>query len=210
MGRKQKKYHYIYKTTCIVTGRFYIGMHSTDNIDDGYVGSGKRLWNSINYHGKENHVCEILEYCKDRQELKKREEEIVNPELLNEDLCMNLTTGGTGGFVDEEHMMKCSKAGNKKQKKLFETDPEWAKNKTKNSSKNGKKAYLKGKFKYSWLNKTHSEETKKKISESMKGQGSGSLNSQFGSCWITNEVDNKKIKRGDVIPDGWRLGRKIK
>lgn len=29
-------------------------MHSTDNLDDGYVGSGKRLWNSIKKHGKEN------------------------------------------------------------------------------------------------------------------------------------------------------------
>ena len=60
MARTQKKCHYIYKTTCSITNRFYIGMHSTDNIDDNYLGSGKRLWNSINYHGKENHKKEIL------------------------------------------------------------------------------------------------------------------------------------------------------
>lgn len=55
--RKQasrRKYHYIYKTTCTITSKFYIGMHSTDNLEDGYVGSGKRLWYSINKHGKEN------------------------------------------------------------------------------------------------------------------------------------------------------------
>jgi hypothetical protein len=69
MARKQKKYHYIYKTTCNVNGKYYIGMHSTDNLEDGYMGSGKRLWNSINYHGKETHVKEILEYCKSREEL---------------------------------------------------------------------------------------------------------------------------------------------
>jgi hypothetical protein len=47
--------------------KYYIGMHSTNDLNDGYMGSGKRLWFSINYHGKENHACEILEYCKDRK-----------------------------------------------------------------------------------------------------------------------------------------------
>jgi hypothetical protein len=37
-------------------------MHSTDKLEDGYFGSGKRLWFSINYHGKDNHVKEIREY----------------------------------------------------------------------------------------------------------------------------------------------------
>ena len=72
MARAERKHHYIYKITYKVTNRFYIGMHSTDNMDDGYFGSGKRLWFSINYHGKENHEKEILEFCSTRAELKKR------------------------------------------------------------------------------------------------------------------------------------------
>ena len=40
---KKHKYHYIYKTTCNVTGKYYIGMHSTSNLNDGYIGSGRRL-----------------------------------------------------------------------------------------------------------------------------------------------------------------------
>jgi hypothetical protein len=122
MSRKQKKYHYIYKTTCGVNGKYYIGMHSTDNINDSYLGSGKRLWNSINYYGKENFTKEIVEFCENRVELKKREKEIVNEELLNEKLCMNLQVGGGGGFVNEDHMLKCSIAGNQKQKWLMEND----------------------------------------------------------------------------------------
>ena len=114
MARKEYKIHYIYKTTCKVTGKFYIGMHSTFNEDDSYIGSGKRLWHSIRKHGKENHVKEIIEYCLDRSSLKVREKEIVNEDLLNDKMCMNLQLGGGGGFSGEEHMKKCSQAGGNK------------------------------------------------------------------------------------------------
>ena len=73
---RNRKYHYIYKTTNIINNKFYIGMHSTDNLNDGYLGSGKRLWFSIKYHGKENHKIEILEFCENREKLKLREKDI--------------------------------------------------------------------------------------------------------------------------------------
>jgi len=43
-----------------------------------------------------------------------------------------------------------------------------------------------------------------------KGHGKGKENSQYGTCWITNDVESKKIHKGDAIPEGWRLGRKVK
>jgi hypothetical protein len=58
--RKQHNYHYIYKTTCTITGKYYVGMHSSSNLEDGYIGSGKKLWNSVRKHGRENHIIEIL------------------------------------------------------------------------------------------------------------------------------------------------------
>lgn len=78
MPRKQKKYHYIYKTTNIITNKYYIGMHSTDDLDDGYVGSGKKLWYSVNKYRKENHKKEILEYLPNRKELSNREKGLGN------------------------------------------------------------------------------------------------------------------------------------
>jgi len=55
--------------------------------------------------------------------------------------------------------------------------------------------------------KKHTEETKAKMSVNSKGKTSGKKNSQFGTCWITNGVDNKKIKKTDDIPQGWYAGR---
>ena len=64
----RKKYHFIYKTMNLLSGRYYIGMHSTDELNDGYLGSGTLLRRSINKHGKENHSIEILEFLNSREE----------------------------------------------------------------------------------------------------------------------------------------------
>lgn len=94
----QRTYHFIYKTTCVVTGKWYIGMHSTDDLKDGYVGSGTHLWRSIKIYGKENHHCEILEHLPDRKSLALREEAIVTTEMCRDPMCMNMRTGGTGNY----------------------------------------------------------------------------------------------------------------
>lgn len=98
----RKKHHVIYKTTCSVTGRYYIGMHSTDELEDGYLGSGKRLWQSIRKHGKESHMCEILEHLPSRDALRLRETELVNEELIGDPMCMNIALGGSGGWSTEQ------------------------------------------------------------------------------------------------------------
>jgi group I intron endonuclease len=92
----QRKFHVIYKTTCIVTGKFYLGMHSTDNLDDGYLGSGSILSRSIKKYGKEKHTYEVLEFLPDRKTLSLREEQLITPELRANPMCMNIRTGGTG------------------------------------------------------------------------------------------------------------------
>jgi hypothetical protein len=217
---KKRKYHYIYKITCNVTNRFYIGMHSTDNLNDGYFGSGKRLWFSINYHGKDNHTKEILEFLETRELLKEREKELVTKELISEDLCMNLVVGGEGGgFVNKEHLQKFqlagSKAGVNSRLEKLKNDLDFKEKMFKISSEAQKKKYVMGVL--TGFNggvrfeSKHSEETKQLMSEQRKGTGVGKTNSQYGTCWITKDNNNKKIKKEDLeiyLNEGWLKGRK--
>lgn len=112
-----RKFHYIYKVTRF-DGKYYIGLHSTDNLNDGYFGSGVYLWRSITRHGKDKHSIEIIEFCDSRDLVKSREAELVNEVTLKDPLCMNHIKGGGGGDFSESTCQKISAA--KKGVKLSE------------------------------------------------------------------------------------------
>ena len=211
MYKVNRKYHFIYKTTNLLSGRYYIGMHSTDNLEDGYLGSGKRLCMAIKKHGRENFSREILEFCLTREELAKRESEIVNLEEIAKNECMNMKVGGHGGGMiwSEDHMRAFSKAGNEAFKNKLK-DEEYSlrfREKTREVTSRMKKGYLS--IGFDWTGKSHTEETKQKMRNSSKGVGVGKTNSQYGTYWITNGNDNKKIKNGEFIPEGYYKGRKL-
>jgi hypothetical protein len=111
MARKEKQYHYIYKTTNMLNGKYYYGMHSTDNLNNDYFGSGRRLKRSLNKYGKENHKVDIIEFLSNRKSLVDREKEIVNLNEVAKENCMNLRIGGTGGLegLSDESIQKIRK-----------------------------------------------------------------------------------------------------
>ena len=45
-----------------------------------------------------------------------------------------------------------------------------------------------------------------KLSESQSGE----KHSGYGTMWITNGKDTRKIPKGDLIPDGFKPGRTMK
>ncbi len=217
MARQERKFHYIYKITCKVTNKFYVGMHSTDNLNDGYFGSGTRLAYSKRKHGLDNHIKEILEFLTDRESLKARETEIITEDFIKDPLCMNLKPGGYGGFCNETHRQNFYAAGNTAaitRLKELQHNNEWVNwNKQIHKTKWGSIDYRNKMFliflnNNPFKNKQHSEETKQLMREKAN-QRVGNKNSQYGTCWITNELENKKIRKGESIPDGWHLGRKI-
>jgi len=209
MAKKDKKYHFIYKTTNILSGKYYYGMHSTDDLDDDYFGSGERLWYSIRKYGKENHKREILEFCKNREKLTNREGEIVNLNEVAKKDCMNLTVGGVG--FTQEQRRKGRLNANKVINERLANDLEFRKHWISQTSKGVKKYYENG-GENSFLNKKHTEETKEQMRISGKGKHVGSKNSQYGTCWVNNSIIVKKIKKenlDDYLSQGWNIGRKI-
>lgn len=213
MPRKQKKYHYIYKTTCQVTGKFYVGMHSTDNLEDGYLGSGKILGYSRAKHGDENHIKEILEYLPNREALALREKEIIDDTLLADPLNINLRYGGEGGgFLAEKNKTNGFHAaggratlrvlGKRHQEKL-KNDLEYRKRFSEAISASWKRQPI-GNTRN--LGSHRSDETRKQMSIS----GTGEKNSQFGTCWMNKDVQIIKIKKEQVdeyLVLGFSLGK---
>jgi len=208
--RKEKKYHYIYKTTNLKNGKFYVGIHSTYNLSDGYLGSGLRLRRSIRRNGIENFKIEYLEFFDNRKDLFDREKELVNWDLIKDPMCMNLKPGGTGGLCNETHKKKFLDAGLVKIKWLRENDALWMEEKSKKLSQsllsNPRGVAINGNTNW-WKGKKHKEETKQKIGKINSLKQKGESNSQFGTCWITNGTENKKVKKTDTLPIGWSLGR---
>ena len=94
------KFHYFYKITNLVNNKYYYGVHSTNNLNDGYMGSGKRILYAIKKYGIENFKKEILKYFNSRIEMFEYEHLIINEEILKDPLCYNLMLGGYGGIND--------------------------------------------------------------------------------------------------------------
>ena len=121
---------------------------------------------------------------------------------------MNLKPGGFGGLVNETHGINLKKGASKWSKAQWE-NKEYRSKITEVLRNNMIKNHRLGKIKYdTFTGKTHSEETKRKIGEANSLKQKGESNSQFGTCWITNGIDNKKIKKTEKLPKGWSLGRK--
>ena len=223
MPRKEKeyKYHFIYKTTNIKNGKFYIGMHSTNNLEDGYLGSGKRLKNSIRYYGKGNHIREILEFLLDRTSLKDREREIINEKLLGDPLCINLMEGGEGGggfiYQNKNKRKEIARKGQSGFIRRCNNDPEFKKKLLAEASLNLKKRHDNGEYSnFNYANfkdKKHREETKKKIGNANSIKQSGKNNSQYGKYWVHKNSEVLRIHSIDLekyLILGWKKGKQEK
>ena len=87
-------FYIIYKTTNKINNKFYIGKHITNDLNDGYLGSGKLLRRAIQKHGRQNFVREILHIFDNEDDMNNKEKELV---IVSEN-SYNLCEGGQGGF----------------------------------------------------------------------------------------------------------------
>ena len=220
----KKKHYLVYQTTNLLNGKIYIGQHQTDNLNDGYIGSGVELNLDIEKFGKDNFKREILFDFDSFEEMDNKERELVNEDFVARPDTYNLTVGeqGNGFHYAITHGLNnkannCS-LGGKENARLLSEDKEYRELVSKRVSIGLKRVWKDNpnifrNFHCDWTGRHHTEETKKKMSEKAKLR-TGEKNSSYGSIWIYNVTlqENKKVKKelvNDFLNEGWMIGRKM-
>lgn len=84
----------VYKITNTLNGRYYIGVHKTNNPYDKYYGSGIIIKDAIRKYGKTNFSKEILFIFNNKDDAYNKEKELVNSTSLKDPLIYNIQEGG--------------------------------------------------------------------------------------------------------------------
>lgn len=105
------KYYFMYKTTNNINGKFYVGVHSTLKLDDGYLGSGVKIQRAIKKYGKQNFSREILEFYSNEKEMLFAESIMVNEDFIERSDTYNVIVGG--GHLNINCFCVIDKDGNK-------------------------------------------------------------------------------------------------
>lgn len=203
-----KKYNFVYKTTNDLNDDYYYGVHTTDDLDDGYLGSGKRLKRAINKYGESNFTREIVQYFSDLNNAYRLEAAIVTPELVADPHCYNLVCGGRGRCKEyglTEHGRKQIIKSN--QNRYVSKETREKKRKSMLGKNKGKKnplvsQKLKGRIK----SEEHKQHMKgPKSPEHCKHIGDVNRNTKY----MNNGITNKRVKIHDIdsyLNNGWSLG----
>lgn len=184
-----KQYNYIYKITNQVNGKIYIGKHSTDILNDGYMGSGKLIKRAIQKYGIKAFTKEYLAFCDTEDKLNWFEKFYIKKYKAREN-GYNLTDGGDGGdtmsgkHLSEERKQKITGVKNGMYGKKHTSE-----SKLKMSeAKKGKPSYWKGKH--------LSEETKQKMRDN-HADFKGEKHPMFGKHISEEHKEKLKYPRSE-------------
>lgn len=185
----------LYKTTNLVNSKTYIGIHKTNNLDDGYLGSGFALVEAVGKYGKENFKREVLKFCNSYDELLELEKLYVDSDWVKDKSNYNLKTGGqSSGILSDESKNKISHT-------------------LKEKYKNGEIVIEKRLGIEPWnkgLSGVYSEEYKLKISEGLKGRepwNKGLKGVQVGwnkGLKLEPMTEEEKEKRSKTLKERWK------
>ena len=85
---------FVYEIKNLTNGKIYIGVHRTENIDDGYMGSGVALRKDQKEIGIENFERTILKFFESEEAMYNEEAIIVNRAFVKREDTYNLVVGG--------------------------------------------------------------------------------------------------------------------
>lgn len=161
-----KIYYYIYETTNLINGKTYIGQHTTENLDDGYMGSGQALKSAFLKYGLENFKKEILMFAVNEVALNFMEQCLVTVDFINDTSNYNLKEGGgSHGRWSQDVKSRLSKAHTGKI-----VSPETRLRMSLGMKGRVRSAEHQEKLRLSQVGRKFSEETKKKMSDAKKGR----------------------------------------
>ena len=87
--------YFVYKIENSVNGKYYIGVHKSNDPNDSYMGSGIAIKRAIKKYGIENFTKTILEEFDSADRAYSYEKMIVDP---SSEMSYNMNTGGKGGW----------------------------------------------------------------------------------------------------------------
>lgn len=179
----------------MANGKYYIGAHCTDNINDSYMGSGRNLKMAYRKYGIENFKKEVLFVFDNEDDMWNKEAELVTEEVAKDQQSYNLKRGGKGGvaygeynpmwnigtdhpWYGRKHTEDSKRKMSEGTKKRLDRDghPMTGKKHTDEAKEKNRQAHLGKKKSEDSIRKTaeknrgqkRSEETKRKMSESAK------------------------------------------
>lgn len=157
-------FYTIYEIKCLLNNKTYIGKHQTNNLDDGYFGSGKLLKRAIQKHGILNFTKEILFVFDNEKEMNEKEKELVKPGPNSYNLC----DGGLGGFgyINRKGLnirFEQPKSQKEKIRQWHKKHPEHLQKIFEKNKKTGQFQRFNALGQKSFLGKHHSKESKRKI-----------------------------------------------
>jgi transposase-like protein len=208
----------VYKTVNLVNGKFYLGVHKTDNPNDEYLGSGTYIIRAVAKYGPASFKKEILFEFETQEEAWKKEDEVV--ELHRKDpLCMNLRKGGSGGFdYVNTHFrfdrVSWGRLGSQKVQERRRRDPEFARefmekwNRIRVLPKRVTPKLLAAcrRLAESRRGKHHTLECRKEMSRLAMGEN----NHSFGNMWMYKNSEVISVPESEAkerIRLGWLPGR---
>jgi hypothetical protein len=206
------KVHYLYKIENKLNKKIYIGIHSTEDMNDGYMGSSVLVSQAIEKYNKNNFSKTILEYCNSREELVELEKKIVNEEFVARRDTYNLSVGGAGS-------KSTWKKSNETIAYKLKNDPVWAGTRSRNISfgirnaiENGKCSTATREFQRIRTEKSRSKESieKRKATYTKNKHQQGENHALYGKRAMHTDIDWKWVQKEEVeqyLNSGWKFGK---
>ena len=214
---EQKKHYLVYRTTCLINGKIYIGQHQTYDLDDDYIGSGHALVKDISKFGRKNFKFEILFDFDNFEDMDSKERELVTEEFVAREDTYNLIPGGADGLMSISSNLR-AKANRTRWNSLSDEERKhyteaahiatrnrnWTNESRKKISNTLKSMYKNHPEKNGMYGKKQSESARRKISEASKRN-----NFMKGKCWIRNPNTHecKVWDKNSPLPEGWEQGK---